>query len=281
MEEKNGLQTENASNLKDWLCSWFDKILAHHIEENEFCKISIVAWCIWNVRSVLGSKMHLLNMRVESRCYISQLLTSAGINIAACAVLLSLYSILRKQRGITGVYSSRRLIQEHLKRSDPFWFERFVPYPRWVATAWSTSEKEILAVSGLDTVAFLIPLVFSCIRFSTIFQTDGSCLSEQTTSSGSVSPTREDTLKWWARNRYLFLLIRSGVNFLADGGDTDGGGASARLDAVQVARGKHNGIGLTVLATDCSRLLHSIQVPVSDIGSHFGMLLGISWRKKN
>lgn len=102
------------------------------------------------------------------------------------------------------------------------------------------------AVCEEGTSAYLFnACLYSCIRFSTIFQTDGSCLSEQTTSSGSVSPTREDTLKWWARNRYLFLLIRSGVNFLADGGDTDGGGASARLDAVQVARGKHNGIGLT------------------------------------
>lgn len=98
--------------------------------------------------------------------FISALLTSAGINIAVCAVLLSLYSILRKQPGNIGVYFGRRLIQEHLKRTDPFWFERFVPSPRWIATAWSTSEDEILAIGGLDAVAFLRLLVFSIRIFS-------------------------------------------------------------------------------------------------------------------
>ncbi|KAI3925558.1 hypothetical protein MKW92_027537 [Papaver armeniacum] len=98
--------------------------------------------------------------------FISALLTSAGINIAVCVVLLSLYSILRKQPGNIGVYFGRRLIQEHLKRTDPFWFERFVPSPRWIATAWSTSEDEILAIGGLDAVAFLRLLVFSIRIFS-------------------------------------------------------------------------------------------------------------------
>ncbi|OVA14568.1 protein of unknown function DUF221 [Macleaya cordata] len=97
---------------------------------------------------------------------VSALLTSAGINIAISVVLLSLYSILRKQPGNVGVYFGRRLAQEHTRRLDPYWLDRFVPSPSWIAKAWSTSEEEILQIGGLDAVAFLRILVFSIRIFS-------------------------------------------------------------------------------------------------------------------
>ena len=91
---------------------------------------------------------------------ISALLTSAGINISICIVLLSLYSILRKQPANYCVYFGRRLVCGGARRYDPFWYERFVPSPSWLVKAWETSEDELLAAAGLDAVVFLRMVIF-------------------------------------------------------------------------------------------------------------------------
>ena len=88
------------------------------------------------------------------------LLTSAGINIGICLLLLSLYSVLRKQPGNVSVYFGRRLAQGHNRSLDSFSLERFVPSPGWMVKAWKTSEEEILASAGLDAVVFIRMLVF-------------------------------------------------------------------------------------------------------------------------
>ncbi|KAG2698869.1 hypothetical protein I3760_07G167900 [Carya illinoinensis] len=97
---------------------------------------------------------------------ISALLTSAGINTGVCLVLLSLYSILRKQPSNVSVYFGRRLAPVCSRRSDPFCFERFVPSPSWIVKAWETSEEEIYGTGGMDAVVFLRIVVFSIRIFS-------------------------------------------------------------------------------------------------------------------
>lgn len=97
---------------------------------------------------------------------VSALLTSAGINIGVCALLLLLYSVLRKQPGNASVYFGRRLAQEHNRSFESFTLERFVPSPGWIVKAWQASEEEILAGAGLDAVAFIRMLVFSIRIFS-------------------------------------------------------------------------------------------------------------------
>ncbi|KAK8369788.1 hypothetical protein V6Z12_A01G133800 [Gossypium hirsutum] len=92
---------------------------------------------------------------------IGALLTSAGINIAICVVLLSLYSILRKQPSNVSVYFMRRLISEPIKHSDPFHFERLVPSASWIVRAWQATNEEILAAGGVDALVFLRIVVFS------------------------------------------------------------------------------------------------------------------------
>ncbi|KAA3466474.1 CSC1-like protein RXW8 isoform X1 [Gossypium australe] len=92
---------------------------------------------------------------------IGALLTSAGINIAICVVLLSLYSILRKQPSNVSVYFMRRLISEPVKHSDPFRFERLVPSASWIVRAWQATNEEILAAGGVDALVFLRIVVFS------------------------------------------------------------------------------------------------------------------------
>lgn len=91
---------------------------------------------------------------------ISALLTSAGINIGLCVVLLLLYSLLRKQPSNLTVYFGRRLAQERPKRFDSLCFDRFVPSPSWIVKAWETSEEELLSLGGLDAVVFIRTLVF-------------------------------------------------------------------------------------------------------------------------
>ncbi|KAJ8762466.1 hypothetical protein K2173_007905 [Erythroxylum novogranatense] len=97
---------------------------------------------------------------------VGALLTSAGINIALCAVLFSLYSILRKQPSNRIVYFGRKLAPVRSKFDDHFFFERFVPSPSWLVKAWETSEDEILAIGGLDAVVFQRLLIFSMRAFS-------------------------------------------------------------------------------------------------------------------
>lgn len=91
---------------------------------------------------------------------LSALLTSAGINIAICVILLSLYSILRKQPSNVSVYFGRRLASGGFRQKDPFILERFVPSPSWILKAWETTEEEILIIGGMDAVVFLRIIVF-------------------------------------------------------------------------------------------------------------------------
>ncbi|OMO50896.1 hypothetical protein CCACVL1_30164 [Corchorus capsularis] len=92
---------------------------------------------------------------------ISALLTSAGINIAICVVLLSLYSVLRKQPSNLCVYFTRKYVAEPVMRSDPFCLERFVPSASWIMRAWQATDEEVLSVGGLDAVVFMRVVVFS------------------------------------------------------------------------------------------------------------------------
>lgn len=90
---------------------------------------------------------------------LAALLTSAGINIAVCVILFSLYSILRKQPCNVNVYFGRT-VSITKRRSDPFCLERFVPSASWLLKAWRTREEDLLAVGGLDSVVFIRMVIF-------------------------------------------------------------------------------------------------------------------------
>ncbi|KAF8108042.1 hypothetical protein N665_0115s0054 [Sinapis alba] len=99
---------------------------------------------------------------------VSALLTSAGINIGICVVLVSLYSILRKQPSNYCVYFGRMLSGGRVKRNDPRWYERFAPSPSWLVKAWETTEEEMLAAAGLDAVVFIRMVICSIRIFSIV-----------------------------------------------------------------------------------------------------------------
>ncbi|KAL4281134.1 hypothetical protein GQ457_03G034890 [Hibiscus cannabinus] len=92
---------------------------------------------------------------------ISGLLTSAGINISICAVLFSLYSVLRKQPSNASVYFTRRFISEPVRHDDPFDIYRFVPSAGWLMRAWKATDEELLEAGGVDAVVFMRIVVFS------------------------------------------------------------------------------------------------------------------------
>lgn len=102
--------------------------------------------------------MDLLRFLVEMD--LSALLTSAGINIAVCVVLFSLFSILRKQPVFVNVYAGRRVAAGRAEHSGPICLERFMPTPDWLLRAWDTPEEEVMAVAGLDAVVFMRIVVF-------------------------------------------------------------------------------------------------------------------------
>lgn len=89
---------------------------------------------------------------------LSALLTSAGINIALCALLSTLYSILRKQPSNGKVYFGQRFAQVQLK--DQFSLDRFVPSAGWIVKAWETTEEELSAIGGVDAIVFFRIVVF-------------------------------------------------------------------------------------------------------------------------
>ncbi|XVF64250.1 hypothetical protein PTKIN_Ptkin09bG0153200 [Pterospermum kingtungense] len=97
---------------------------------------------------------------------IAALLTSAGINIAICVVLLSLYSVLRKQPSNVSVYFTRKFVLDPVRPSDPICLERFVPSASWIMRAWRATDEEILAAGGVDAVVFMRIVVFSIRVFS-------------------------------------------------------------------------------------------------------------------
>ncbi|XP_074365948.1 CSC1-like protein RXW8 isoform X4 [Apium graveolens] len=101
--------------------------------------------------------------------------TSAGINIALCAGLSSLYSVLRKQPTNACVYFEQRLAQVQAQNQDSFTLDRFVPSAGWIVKAWETTEEELLAIGGLDAVVFFRIVLF-CIKVFSVAGAVCMCL---------------------------------------------------------------------------------------------------------
>lgn len=91
---------------------------------------------------------------------VSALLTSVGINSGLCILFFGLYSILRKQPLNNEVYLPRLLAEGKSQRTSRFNLERLIPSTGWLKNAWSLSEDDLLASSGLDAVVFMRVITF-------------------------------------------------------------------------------------------------------------------------
>ncbi|XP_030493276.2 CSC1-like protein At3g54510 isoform X1 [Cannabis sativa] len=84
------------------------------------------------------------------------LIASASINIGLAMVVLSLFSILKKQPSKAPIYYAKRL---SLSNDESFHHQnqscRFLPSVSWISKAFHVSETEILLTSGLDALVVI------------------------------------------------------------------------------------------------------------------------------
>ncbi|XP_073040792.1 CSC1-like protein At3g54510 isoform X2 [Primulina eburnea] len=84
------------------------------------------------------------------------LLVSASINIGLALLILTLFSVLRKQPSNAPIYYARRLSQHHHVSFHPRFFPwRLLPSVEWVSSALRVTEAEILDNCGLDVYVFV------------------------------------------------------------------------------------------------------------------------------
>lgn len=108
------------------------------------------------------------------------LIASAAINIGLAVVILSLFSILKKQPSYAPIYYPLRLSQSqsqsqrhrhrHVPNSDqPLTLRRFLPSLSWIRRAYRVSEDEILESSGLDALIIIRLFKFGSVTDSSLF----------------------------------------------------------------------------------------------------------------
>lgn len=51
-----GLHIHHDADLVNWLTSWFDKLSTKQIQQEDICKVAIVAWCLWTARCDIAFK---------------------------------------------------------------------------------------------------------------------------------------------------------------------------------------------------------------------------------
>ncbi|KAF8398281.1 hypothetical protein HHK36_017208 [Tetracentron sinense] len=84
------------------------------------------------------------------------LLASAAINTGLALVILSLFSIFKKQPSNASIYYARRLSkQDPISFHRAFSASRFLPSVSWIPRAFRISEDEILQNSGLDALVVI------------------------------------------------------------------------------------------------------------------------------
>ncbi|XP_030465755.1 CSC1-like protein At3g54510 isoform X1 [Syzygium oleosum] len=84
------------------------------------------------------------------------LLASAAINIGLALVVLSLFSVVKKQPSSAAIYHARRLSERRRVPFDPpLALRRFLPSVSWIARAFRVTEDEILESSGLDALIII------------------------------------------------------------------------------------------------------------------------------
>lgn len=98
------------------------------------------------------------------------LLVSASINIGFALLILTLFSILRKQPSNAPIYYARRLSQHHhVSFHRHFTFRRLLPSVGWIRLALLVTEEEILDNCGLDVLIFIRLFKFGWATFKSFF----------------------------------------------------------------------------------------------------------------
>lgn len=98
------------------------------------------------------------------------LIASAAINIGLALLLLSLFSILKKQPSNADIYYARRLAKnQQIPFDSIFTLRRYLPSVSWISHAFRVSEDEILDSAGLDALVVIRLFKFGSVRSCTYF----------------------------------------------------------------------------------------------------------------
>ncbi|KAL8172349.1 hypothetical protein V2J09_024153, partial [Rumex salicifolius] len=115
-----------------------------------------------NVRTIRIIYCHRLLLGIADEMTPQSLLASAAINFGLALVVLSLFSILKKQPSNASVYYPRPL-SDHRRPDvsfDAFSFRRLLPSISWISRAFHVTEDDIILFYGLDTL-----VVFRLFKF--------------------------------------------------------------------------------------------------------------------
>lgn len=96
------------------------------------------------------------------------LLASAVINIGLAFIILSIFSIFKKQPSNAPVYYARRLSkQENITFDHSITLSRFLPSISWISRALRVTEDEIIDTGGLDALIIIRLFKFGsvCVKF--------------------------------------------------------------------------------------------------------------------
>lgn len=95
------------------------------------------------------------------------LFASAAINIGLAFIVLSLFSIFKKQPSTAPIYYARRLSKRHhIHFHHSLTFRRFLPSVSWIPRAFRVTEDEILETGGLDALVIIRLFKFGSVFFS-------------------------------------------------------------------------------------------------------------------
>lgn len=94
------------------------------------------------------------------------LLASAAVNIGLACIVLSIFSILKKQPSNAAIYYARRLSLGQTISFEPFTFRRFLPSVTWIPRAFRVSEDDILSSGGLDALVTIRLFKLRCNFFA-------------------------------------------------------------------------------------------------------------------
>ncbi|CAK9317067.1 unnamed protein product [Citrullus colocynthis] len=117
------------------------------------------------------------------------LFASAAINIGLAFIVLSIFSILKKQPSNAAIYYARRLSLGHRISFEPFTFHRLLPSVAWIPRAFHVSEDEILSSGGLDALV-TIRLFKLGINFSVVCSVIGLVVLLPINYFGQDTPSR-------------------------------------------------------------------------------------------
>ncbi|XP_062114891.1 CSC1-like protein At3g54510 isoform X2 [Humulus lupulus] len=124
------------------------------------------------------------------------LIASAAINIGLAMVVLSLFSILKKQPSKAPIYYARRLSNDEsfqlIHRDQSLsTLRRFLPSVSWIRRAFHVSETEILHTSGLDALVVIRLFKFG-IKFFVVCSLIGIVVLLPVNYNGQAETSRID-----------------------------------------------------------------------------------------